>query len=89
MRRDGFEPEDYDAGAFEVWPENWPAFLLYDSICNQWRTGGMGGPIALDYGVLFHRMDRMKLSDDDYEQMFQDIKAIESGALSVYQKPKD
>ncbi len=71
-----------------MWPENWDACALFFSIGNQWHFA-MSGPAALDYGVLFHRMDRMRLNDDDYEQMFDDIRAIESGALSVYQKPKD
>ena len=43
----------------------------------------MSGPIGLDYNVLFTRMERMKLSDEAYEGMFQDIRVIESEALSI------
>jgi len=81
----GLEPSDYEDDYFEVWPDNWPAARLFMSIGNQWR-GGNGLPIALDYGVLFHRLDRMKLSDDDYEQMFRDVKALEAGAIQVMSK---
>lgn len=77
----GFRPEDF--GDFEVWPENMPAINLWNSISTQWRMGGMGGFIGLDYNVLFARMDRMKLSDQDYEWMFDDIRIIESEALSA------
>ncbi len=69
-------------GPYEVWPENMPAINLFSSISSQWRTG-MSGPTSLDYNVLFARMDRMKLSDQDYEWMFDDIRAIESEALSI------
>jgi hypothetical protein len=85
----GLTLADYEDDYVECWPDNWPAFLLYVSIQTQWRTGGMGGRIGLDYGVLFHRMDRMKLSDEKYEQLFEDVKHIEAGALSVFNKPKD
>ena len=85
MRAAGFEPEDYADDFLEVWPENWPASALFRSIRNQWRVG-MGGAFALDYGVLFHRMDRLHLDPDDYEQMFSDIQVIESAALPVINK---
>lgn len=85
MRRAGFEPEDYADDAYEVWPENWPAVRLFLSIRSQWLPS-MGKPTALNYVVLFHRMDRLKLSDDDYEQMFTDVQAVESGALDEIHK---
>jgi hypothetical protein len=43
----------------------------------------MSGPIGLDYNVLFARMERMKLSDAEHELIFQDIRVIESEALSI------
>lgn len=86
MRRDGFEPEDYADDFFDVWPENWPATVVFLDIANQWRTD-MTGPSALDYGVLFRRLDRLKLSDDDdWEQMFQDVRQLERGALAEIRK---
>jgi hypothetical protein len=66
---------------YEVWPENMPAINLFSSISTQWRTG-MSGPTGLDYNVLFSRMDRMHLSAQDCEWMFDDIRVIESEALS-------
>jgi hypothetical protein len=67
---------------FEVWPENWATWSLYREIGNQWRRAGMdGAAYAFDYNVLFHRMDRMRLSDKDYEQTFSLIKDMERAAL--------
>lgn len=70
------------AHEYEVWPENMPAIRLFSSIQTQWRAGG-AGPTGLDYNVLFYRMDRMKLSDQDYEWMFDDIRVIEASALNA------
>ena len=46
----------------------------------------MSGPTGLDYGVLFHRMDRLALPTDEYEQLFDDIRVIESEALTLIHK---
>lgn len=67
---------------YEVWPDNMPAINLFNTISTQWRTS-MGGVTGLDYNVLFNRMDRMKLSEQEYEWMFDDIRVIESEALSA------
>lgn len=66
-----------------VWPENWRAFGLFASLQTQWRTGGMGGVTGLDYNVLFHKMDRMKLSAEEYEQLEDDVRTMELAALGV------
>ena len=34
---------------FEVLPENWPTIELFLAVCTQWRFGGMGGLLGLDY----------------------------------------
>ena len=86
------EPTDRELAAFglkrtdvdrevSVWPENWQAFNLFASLQTQWRTGGMGGATGLDYNVLFHKMDRMRLSVDEYERLEEDIRVMELEAL--------
>ena len=55
------------------------------SISTQWRVGP-GGPIGLDYNVLFARMARMGLHDEPYENLFQDLRAIEREALTLMHK---
>lgn len=85
IRSLGFEPEDYADDYVDCWPENWPAFRVFESVANQWRCSA-GGVISLDYGPLFHRMDRLKLSEDDFEEMFNDVRHLESAALSVLQR---
>lgn len=44
------------------------------------------GPYALDYNVLYHKLDRMSLAPDEYDQMEADIRILESAALDVMRK---
>lgn len=81
----GFLPEDYANERIEIWPENQQAINLFTSISTQWRVGA-GWPTGLDYNVLFTRMARMDLSDERHEQLFDDIRVIESEALRIINK---
>ena len=49
----------------------------------------MSGPTGLDYNVVFTRLERMRLSDLDYEQLFEDLRVIESEALTILNKKTD
>ena len=46
----------------------------------QWEHG-FNGRTGMRYLVLFALMDRMKLSDADYEALFADIRVMELAAL--------
>ena len=81
-------PEDFVAESMEIWPENEAAIALFSSLSTQWRIG-MSGPTGLDYNVLFARMERMKLGDEAHELLFQDIRVIESEALSILNERSD
>lgn len=70
---------------FEVWPENMPAINLFNTVSTQWIVGA-GGATGLNYIPLFARMERMKLSDQEYDWLFDDIRLIESEALSAMNK---
>jgi len=41
----------------------------------------VNGPTALDYTALFARMDRMRLHDDDWRSLFDDVRVLEAQAL--------
>lgn len=66
----------------EVWPENWRAFCLFSDMQTQWRVG-MSGPTGLDYTVLFHKLDRLGLTTDEYDELESDIRVMEFAALDV------
>lgn len=74
----------------EVWPDCWPAFLLFCDVDNQWRRAGMEGvPVALDYGVLFTRMRQLGYHGDAREQIFRDVQVMEREALYQMEKARD
>jgi hypothetical protein len=82
MKEFGFTPEDYAGDDVEVWPENERAYFLFGEIRTQWRMGSMG-PTGLDYGVLFQKMDRMRLEPDEYDELEADIRTMEFAALEA------
>ena len=67
---------------FEVWPENWPSFILMCDIRTQWRGAGMG-IIGLDYNVLYRKLDRMSLTPEQYEDLESDIRVMEAAAMAA------
>lgn len=86
MRRGGFEPEDYESDPVEIWPENQQAFALFDQFRTQWIQGAVG-PTGLNYGPILHQMDRMKLDEEAFDQLFAELRVIEIAALCTINKP--
>ncbi|WP_229421713.1 DUF1799 domain-containing protein [Massilia aquatica] len=73
--------EDFAGEEVDPWPDNMPALLLFQYMRTQWRTGA-NGPCGLDYMVMHHRMARMDLSPDEYDQLEADIQTMEVAALN-------
>lgn len=78
----GVTPEDFPEPHIDLWPENWPPIQLFTRNCTQWRVG-MAGPVGLDYGVIFHELDRQGVTGDDYDDMMGCIRIIETAALEA------
>lgn len=85
MQRMGLSPDDFPEDVVEVWPENKRAYQLFAYMYTQWRGAGMG-VIGLDYGPLHHKMDRMNLAPDEYDELEADIQTMEAAALAVLGK---
>lgn len=83
----GFSPEDYDE-TIEVWPDNWPSFLVMDAMGTQWRTGACGAT-GLDYGVLPSVMRLVGVPPKDRPGVFQDIRVMESEAIAVMAQTRE
>lgn len=79
----GLTLEDLAADPVEIWPENMRAFELFHSLRRQWRIAPMGGPLGLDFVIAFHRMDRMDLTPDEYNQLDADLQIMEDAALEA------
>lgn len=56
---------------------------MWRRIGNQWIMG-FRGAVALNYGPLFHELDRAGLDHDDYEDLFQGIKVVEAEVLAIF-----
>lgn len=54
----------------------------------QWRAG-MGGPYALDHTTVLLHMQRMQLTDQDHEDLLDDVAEMEHEALQVMSEQKD
>jgi hypothetical protein len=74
----GYSPEDFDV---EVWPENQRAIDLFATMQTQWRIG-INGREGLDYNVLFRLLDRLKLSESEYDDLFADVRHMEAAVLN-------
>lgn len=82
----GLSDADYEAEKdIGVWPDNWDAVLLFDSLSSQWRSGP-SGVYGLDYNVLYRKMDRMGLSPDRYDELEDEIRILEQAALHEIHK---
>ncbi|MQA39037.1 DUF1799 domain-containing protein [Rugamonas aquatica] len=82
IEQSGFALEDFASDPVDVLPDNEPVFLLFEEMATQWRMG-MNGPTGLDYNVMYHKMSRMSLSDENYRLMELDIRVLESHALAA------
>lgn len=85
LARTAHRPEDFPEPCVDLWLENeWPV-ALYTRLSSQWRAGP-GGLIGLDYGPLFHELDRVHLSAAEYDDTLSAVRVIERAALSILNK---
>ena len=63
-----------------MWPENWPAFVLFARVQTQWNVS-MGGPTGLRYEAIYPLLDRETDTADEWQALFQDIQVLEGAAL--------
>lgn len=88
MKAWGFKPHEVQRHFPEIWAENWPAVRLFMLVGSQWRAG-MGGPYALDHNVVLLHMQRMSLTDDEHEALFDAITEMEHEALAVMSEQRE
>lgn len=82
IRASGFEPEDFDDGPTDVWPENWAVFSLFMSLQTQWLMGP-AGPTGLNHLPLYTRLDRLYPDPLDWEDALADVQVLELAALKA------
>jgi len=77
----GLKPEDYSQEV-GVWPDCWVSVAVFNTLTTQWRTGP-GGPIGLDYNVLFSLAAHRKIEADALDQLLADIQIMEQAAIAT------
>lgn len=76
-------PED----EYDVWPDNWPAFLLFEAMSTQWRVG-IGGATGLDYNALPPVASMLGMKRREIPEVFHDIRVMEAEAMLVMSESK-
>ncbi len=72
----------------EVWPENWHAFTLFVQLRTQWAVG-FGGSTGLRYEALYPLLDRESSDADEWQQLFDDVRELEAGALDAFAERRE
>ena len=66
----------------EVWPDAWQAIRVFEALSTQWRLGP-GGPSGLDYTSIPAAAEMLGIKRIWLEEIFPDLRVMESEALSV------
>lgn len=82
----GLTKEDV-AVTVEVWEENYPAFNVFNALGTQWRYS-MNGITGLDYNVIPNVLKLLGIQRNEWTQIFDDIRIMESAALVEINKSK-
>lgn len=77
--------EDFPEPEVEVWDDHWVVIDIFQKLSTQWRMG-FNGPVALDYNVFHHYLERHGYTGEDFNAIMDDIGVIEQAALSEIRK---
>lgn len=83
----GLAPGDLEEET-EVWPCNWPAFLLFNRMSTQWRVGA-GGAIGLDYNCIRDVAGFLGIKKKKLAEIFPDLQVLEGEALRVMAEERE
>jgi len=86
-RAEGFELEDYVTDVIEVWPDNERPLSIFRRIGTRWKFPPMGMvPIGIEWPAIYPLMERMGLSDDDWNDLHDALIVMEGSALKTMQE---
>lgn len=83
----GLTKADIPEDEYDVWPDNWPAFLLFEAMSTQWRVG-IGGATGLDYNALPPVASMLGMKRREIPEVFHDIRVMEAEAMLVMSESK-
>jgi len=78
----GFTLDDYgdEFTQVEVFPENYQASIVFQSLLTQWRLG-FNGPVGLDYAVVPTVLKLHGIKRKRWEEIFHCLRVMEDEAL--------
>ncbi|MFT3815437.1 MAG: DUF1799 domain-containing protein [Acidovorax sp.] len=91
-RSEGFELEDYETEAIEVWPDNEQAFSVFQRAGTKWVFPAMGGvPTGLRWEAIYPLMGRLGLDDEGWNGLHDALSVMESAATDTMREfaPKE
>jgi hypothetical protein len=71
---------------FWVYEENWESVLFFFALQTQWKVGGMGGHIGLDYAGVEAAIRVNEIPRNKRKALFADIQIMESAAMKALNK---
>lgn len=82
MAKLGLTLADIAEDDVEIWPDNWPAFRLFNALGTQWRAGACGAT-GLDYSVIREVASLIGIKKRQIPELFPDLQVMEAEALAV------
>lgn len=82
----GLKAKHFKRPEVDLWPECALPFEIYCRVATQWRVGA-GGPIGLDYNVVYYEMDREGLTGERRDEVMAGIRIVEAAALAEFASP--
>lgn len=80
----GLKAKHFPPPQVELWPECVLPIELFSRVATQWRVGA-GGPIGLDYNVVYQELQREALVPERHAEVMAGIRVIEHAALEHMQ----
>lgn len=67
---------------FDVYPENWQSWLIWQDVKNQWRVH-MGGLLSLDGNFVLAWIQLTTRKPSEIQQLYRDVQYIAHGYLTA------
>lgn len=79
----GMTLADFESEPVTYWLDTAGAVNLFCRLGTQWRVGGMGELVGLDYAAVYPLLDRLQLEPVAWEALLDDVQMLEAEALET------
>lgn len=78
----GLKAKHYRAPEVTLWPECSLPIEIFSRVSTQWRVGA-GGPVGLDYNVVYRELDDAEITGEHRHAVMASIRVAEAAALEI------